>query len=157
MPRYMRSCTSYMMCDAPCLSYLMCHTSNKVIFSLCAQWPASYKRTMDHDLDPQSVNLPTDKEWEELAKNIVRAEMMRRGVSFAKLPELLEAMGISDNEPNLRNKVGRGRFSAVFFLQCMKALGVDWIQIPDSVNDAAKPGGAQTLAKGGQDKSRHAD
>lgn len=112
---------------------------------------------MDHELDLQTADIPSDKDWEELAKNLVRAEMMRRGITFAKLPDLLEKMGVSDNEPNLRNKVGRGRFSAVFFLQCMKALGVDWIQIPASVSDAGQPGGAQTLAKGGQDKSGKAD
>ena len=140
---------------ASCISYLMCHTSKKVIFPLCMMWRASYKRGMDHD--PKPADIPSDKDWEELAKNLVRAEMMRRGISFAKLPDLLEKMGVSDNEPNLRNKVGRGRFSAVFFLQCMKALGVDWIQIPDSVSDAGQPGSAQTLARGGQDKSGKAD
>lgn len=125
----------------------MCHTSKKVSFPLCMMWRASYKRGMDHDHDPQPADIPSDKDWEELAKNLVRAEMMRRGISFAKLPDLLEKMGVSDNEPNLRNKVGRGRFSAVFFLQCMKALGVDWIQIPDSLGEAAGIGGAQALAK----------
>lgn len=83
--------------------------------------------------------------------------MTRRNISFANLPSLLEKMGVSDNELNLRNKVGRGRFSAVFFLQCMRALGVDWIQIPGSMPEAGRPSGAQTLAKDGQDKSGKAN
>lgn len=88
-----------------------------------------------------------DKGWEELAKNLIRAEMMRRGVSFAALAERLDVIGVKDNELNLRNKVGRGRFTAVFMLQCFKALGVEWIQIPEALDDAIRPGGAQSLAK----------
>ncbi|MCL6251067.1 DUF6471 domain-containing protein [Altererythrobacter sp. KTW20L] len=102
---------------------------------------------MENEPDTQPDQFPSEKSWEELAKNLVRAEMMKRGVSFAKLPEMLEQQGVFDNEPNLRNKVGRGRFSIVFFLQCMKALGADWIQIPESIEEGAAKGGAQTLAK----------
>jgi hypothetical protein len=88
-----------------------------------------------------------EKGWEELAKNLIRAEMMRRGASFAVLAERLEAIGVKDNELNLRNKVGRGRFTAVFMLQCFKALGVEWIQIPESLEEGGKQGGAQALAR----------
>lgn len=88
-----------------------------------------------------------DKAWEELVKNILRAEMMRRGVSYATLVERLEQIGIVDNEFNLRNKVSRGRFTAVFLMQCMLALGVDLLQIPRSLEEAAGKGGAQAMAK----------
>lgn len=88
-----------------------------------------------------------DKAWEEMVKNILRAQMMLEGVSYAALAERLAAFGITDNELNLRNKVGRGRFTAVFFMQCMKALGADRIKMPASVDEAAKKGAAQGLAK----------
>lgn len=88
-----------------------------------------------------------DKAWEEMVKNILRAQMMLEGVSYAGLAERLAAFGITDNELNLRNKVGRGRFTAVFFMQCMKALGADRIKMPASVEDAARKGGAQALAR----------
>lgn len=90
---------------------------------------------------------PDEKAWEDLAKNLVRAEMMKRGVSFAQLPELLEQHGVFDNEANLRNKVGRGRFSFIFFLQCMMALGVDWMQIPSAIADGTGKHAAQKLAR----------
>ncbi|MFN3989176.1 MAG: DUF6471 domain-containing protein [Erythrobacter sp.] len=102
---------------------------------------------MKEDHAPESPDIPSEKSWEELAKNLVRAEMMRRGVSFATLPDLLAKIGVTDNETNLRNKVGRGRFTIVFFLQCMKALGVEWIQIPESIEEGAQKGGAQVLAR----------
>jgi hypothetical protein len=88
-----------------------------------------------------------DKAWEELVKNILRAEMMRRGVSYTTLVERLAKIGVTDNELNLRNKVSRGRFTAVFLMQCLKALDAEWIQIPDSLDEAASKGGAQLLAR----------
>lgn len=88
-----------------------------------------------------------EKVWEEMVKNILRAEMMRRGVSYAGLVERLADHGVEDNELNLRNKVSRGRFTAVFFLQCMQALGVDLLQIPHDVEEGGRKGGAQKLAR----------
>lgn len=88
-----------------------------------------------------------EKVWEELVKNILRAEMMRQGVSYATLVERLEAIGVHDNELNLRNKVSRGRFTAVFLMQCLKALEAEWIHIPASLDEATGQSGAQKLAR----------
>lgn len=87
-----------------------------------------------------------EKVWEELAKNVLRAEMMRNGVSYAVLAERLATFGVTDNELNLRNKVSRGRFTAVFLMQCLKALDAGWIHIPASLEEATGKGGAQRLA-----------
>ena len=116
-------------------------------FVFCHECRSSYNLGMEQNQKPESPFFPNEKSWEELAKNLVRAEMMRRGVSFATLPDLLANIGVTDSETNLRNKVGRGRFTIVFFLQCMKALGVEWIQIPESIEEGAQKGGAQVLAK----------
>lgn len=62
-------------------------------------------------------------DWEEKAKGILRAEMARRGITYAQLVEKLAEIGIDDNERNLRNKVSRGKFTAGFLLQCLTALG----------------------------------
>lgn len=92
--------------------------------------------------------MPSDeKDWEDLAKNILRAAMMQRGVSYAVLADKLAAIGVQDNELNLRNKVSRGRFTAVFLMQCLKALEAEWIHIPTLLEDVAGTGGAQKLAK----------
>jgi hypothetical protein len=97
--------------------------------------------------DPTTTPPADEKLWEEMVKNMLRAQMMLEGVSYAALADRLAALGIHDNELNLRNKVGRGRFTAVFFMQCMKALGADRIKMPASVEDAARKGGAQALAR----------
>lgn len=98
-----------------------------------------------------------DKAWEEVAKNILRAEMMRRGVSYSRLADRLGALGVTDNELNLRNKVSRGRFTAVFLLQCLKALETEWIHLPASLDEAAGKSGAQALARKIEDRSRKHD
>lgn len=92
-----------------------------------------------------------DTTWERLVKNMLRAEMMRRGVSYEQLVARLADLGVEDNVLNLRNKVARGRFTAPFFAQCMVALGVTNLQIPkvDEVGDATGEHGAQALAKKG--------
>lgn len=62
--------------------------------------------------------------WETQAKALLRAEMARRSVSYVQLVERLEAIGVKEDERNLRNKVARGKFTAAFFLQCLSALEV---------------------------------
>ncbi|PZU17651.1 MAG: hypothetical protein DI591_02355 [Citromicrobium sp.] len=92
--------------------------------------------------------MPVDeKDWEEMVKNMLRAQMMLEGVSYAALADRLAELGIMDNELNLRNKVSRGRFTAVFFMQCMMALGADRLKMPASVEEAARKGGAQAIAR----------
>lgn len=68
-------------------------------------------------------------DWEERAKGLLRGEMARRGVTYAQLVEKLAAIGIDDNERNLRNKVSRGKFTAGFLLQCLTAIGVDQLRL----------------------------
>jgi hypothetical protein len=66
----------------------------------------------------------TDRQWEILAKGLVRAEMARRQVSTRELVQRLEAIGIRETESNVTTKIGRGTFSVVFLLQVLEALGV---------------------------------
>jgi hypothetical protein len=73
--------------------------------------------------------MPERTDWEEKAKGLLRGEMARRGVTYAQLAERLAAMGINDNERNLRNKVSRGKFTAGFLLQCLKATGTDTLHL----------------------------
>lgn len=73
--------------------------------------------------------MPERTDWEEKAKGLLRAEMARQGVTYAHLAERLAAIGVDDNERNLRNKVSRGKFTAGFLLQCLSALGVSQLHL----------------------------
>jgi hypothetical protein len=73
----------------------------------------------------------TNRDWQAMTKGIIRAELARRQLTYAELAERLAAIGVKDNERNISNKVNRGTFSAVFFLQCMEAIGVQNIHLND--------------------------
>jgi 3-mercaptopyruvate sulfurtransferase SseA len=68
--------------------------------------------------------MPEHTDWELMAANMLKAELKRKGVTYAQLVEKLEALGISEKEVNVRNKLSRGKFTAAFFLQCLQAIGV---------------------------------
>lgn len=67
--------------------------------------------------------------WEAEAKRILKAELARAGVSYKVLVARLEAMGVEDNSGALASRITRGKFSFVFFLQCMRALGIEDIHV----------------------------
>ena len=67
--------------------------------------------------------MKSDDEWVNLVKGILRAEMTRRGMTYEQLAEKLAEVGVNDTAVNIRNKVARGGFSAVFFVQSLKAIG----------------------------------
>lgn len=62
--------------------------------------------------------------YEDRAKNILKSELKRRGITYAQLAEKLTALGVKENERNLANKISRGSFTAAFFMMCMDAIGV---------------------------------
>ena len=69
------------------------------------------------------------KEYETRAKNILKAELKRRGITYKALADLLGGMGISENERNLANKISRGSFTTAFFLMCMDVIGAGSLQL----------------------------
>ncbi|MCB4825524.1 DUF6471 domain-containing protein [Roseicella aerolata] len=68
-------------------------------------------------------------EWQARAKNLLKAELKRRGVTYAQLVEKLAVIGVHETEPNIRNKIARGSFTAVFLLQVMAAIGAKELRI----------------------------
>jgi hypothetical protein len=58
-------------------------------------------------------------DWEVLSANMLKAELKRKGVTYAQLADM-----IGDKEVNIRNKLSRGKFSAAFMLHCLTAIGV---------------------------------
>ncbi|NYH95046.1 hypothetical protein FHS75_001365 [Novosphingobium marinum] len=70
-----------------------------------------------------------DKEWEDRVKGMLKAELKRRGVTYADLVGKLADIGVHDSEPNIRNKISRGKFTAVFFVQCLEAIGANEVRL----------------------------
>jgi Domain of unknown function (DUF6471) len=70
-----------------------------------------------------------DTEWEAKVKGLLKAELKRRNVAYAQLVEKLAAIGVVDSEPNVRNKLSRGKFTAVFLIQCLEAIGASSLRL----------------------------
>jgi len=67
--------------------------------------------------------------WETKVKGLLKAELKRKGVTYAGLVEKLAAIGVNESEPNIRNKLARGKFTAVFMVQCLEAIGADTLRL----------------------------
>lgn len=68
--------------------------------------------------------MPEQTDWEMKAANLLKAELKRKGVTYAQLAEL-----IGDKEVNIRNKLSRGKFTAAFLLQCLSAISVSDLRL----------------------------
>lgn len=68
-------------------------------------------------------------DWDLKAANILKAELKRKGVTYAQLVEKLAAIGVEEKEANIRNKLSRGKFTAAFMFQCLEAIGTTNISL----------------------------
>lgn len=72
---------------------------------------------------------PATVEYETRAKNLLKGELKRRGITYAGLAEKLATVSVTENERNLNNKLSRGGFTAAFLLQCLTAIGADSVRV----------------------------
>lgn len=70
-----------------------------------------------------------DDDWREIVKAMLKAELKRRRVSYQELAAKLSALGISETERNIANKMSRGGFTAVFLVQCLVAIGCENLRL----------------------------
>lgn len=68
-------------------------------------------------------------DWEALAANLLKAELKRKGVTYAQLVEKLAEIGVDEKEVNVRNKLSRGKFTAAFLIQCLSAIGCSSLRL----------------------------
>jgi hypothetical protein len=79
------------------------------------------------------------KEWQAQIKGLLKAELKGRNLSYADLAVKLAAIGVEDNGRNIANKIARGSFTAVFFVQCLEAIGCHTIHLEDSQVKNCRP------------------
>jgi len=73
-----------------------------------------------------------ETEWEKQVSNLLKAELKRKGVTYAQLVDKLAEIGVDEKEANIKNKLSRGKFSAVFLVQCLDAIEVGEIRLNGS-------------------------
>lgn len=69
--------------------------------------------------------------WDKISGNLVKAELMRRGINYEQLQEKLEAIGVSETANSISLKLNRGKFSFAFFLQIMTAIDAKVFRLKD--------------------------
>lgn len=72
---------------------------------------------------------PGKDPWCQLAAQILKDLMYLKRVDYQRLSRMLVSVGIDENPRQVSNKISRGKFSLVFFLQCLKALEVDGLEV----------------------------
>lgn len=68
-------------------------------------------------------------DWEQKAKGLLKAELKKRDLTYLQLSEKLAAVGITETPENIANKISRGKFSAVFFIQCLEVVGCHTLRL----------------------------
>ncbi len=63
------------------------------------------------------------------AKQLLVREMKAQKLTYQALADKLTPYGIRDSAPVLNTKIFRGTFSATFFITCLKALGIQQIDL----------------------------
>lgn len=67
--------------------------------------------------------------WEQKAKGLLKAELKKRDLTYLQLSEKLAAAGITETPENIANKISRGKFSAVFLIQCLEVVGCHTLRL----------------------------
>lgn len=70
-----------------------------------------------------------EEEWKKNAKNMLKAELKRRGIDYEMLVAKLKAIGVDESYNSVNTKLNRGSFSFVFALQCFKAMDAKEIRL----------------------------
>jgi 3-mercaptopyruvate sulfurtransferase SseA len=71
----------------------------------------------------------SETDWHALVKGMLKAEVKRRNMTYEQLAERLAEIGVHENAANIRVKISRGGFSAVFLVQCLRAMGCRQLQL----------------------------
>jgi hypothetical protein len=69
------------------------------------------------------------EDWAKTVKGLLKSELKRRHLGYKELAEKLDTVGVKETERNLANKIARGSFTAIFFIQCLTAIGCHTLRL----------------------------
>lgn len=92
---------------------------------------------------PNNGYISTKMNWDREASNDLKAEITRRGLTYAQVVARLADAGVKMTPHAFTKKVNRGGFSHAFFLKCVQALGSQNVSPPykaDTTEEGAHHG-----------------
>lgn len=72
-------------------------------------------------------------DWNKLASGILKAELIRRNISYEQLVSLLKKIDVHETHGSILSKMSRGAFQFTFFIQCASAIGITNLRLDDLV------------------------
>lgn len=64
-----------------------------------------------------------------IAKTIIKTELQKKNINYVDLADRLNALGYSETNITLANKINRGKFGFDFALTVLKAIGAEDVKI----------------------------
>ena len=77
--------------------------------------------------------------WNEHSKRLLKAELVKRGISHEELAIRLQKIGMNETKSSIDSKISRGTFSAAFLMQCLHVIGCNYFAIENQLLLAAEP------------------
>ncbi len=77
------------------------------------------------------VSGPGELVLAERLRRYVKAELKRADVGYAELARRLVEQGLVETESSVSSKLNRGTFAATFFIETMKAIGRENVNLSD--------------------------
>lgn len=76
-----------------------------------------------------------ERDWNKLASGIIKAELKRRDIGYEQLVSMLEKIGVHETHASILNKMSRGSFQFIFFLQCSAAIGIKTLRLDELTSE----------------------
>jgi hypothetical protein len=64
-------------------------------------------------------------------RQFLKAELKRHNITYEELARRLTDMGDQETKASVANKLSRGQFSAIFFVDTLKAIGIEKVDLED--------------------------
>ena len=71
--------------------------------------------------------------WAKAVLKILKTEIAKRDMTYNELKNKLAAIDVQETETNIKNKLSRGTFSAIFFVQCLRAMNIQTLSFDEAV------------------------
>jgi hypothetical protein len=74
--------------------------------------------------------MPEDDRADRI-RQFLKAELKRRNVTYEELARWLNELGGQESKASIANKLSRGQFSAIFFVDTLRAIGIEKVDLED--------------------------
>lgn len=76
--------------------------------------------------------------WAKVVLKVLKAELAKRDMTYKDLKDSLAQIGVQESETNIKNKLARGTFGAIFFMQCLRAMEVKKLEFDETIFEKVK-------------------